>query len=64
MKKIKYLVVGIIISVGIYMLVVHYPPFPFNHEEIGLGFNHLMHRVVGIIFLAVAILIFWKWKNN
>ena len=44
------------------MLTDHYPPLPLNHEQIGLGVNHMMHRIVGVIFLVSAVLVFWKWK--
>ncbi len=64
MKNIKYILVAILILLGIYMLTVHYPPLPFNHEAIGLGYNHMMHRIFGIIFIAAAVLVFWKWKTK
>ncbi len=64
MKRFKYLVFGILLFLGVYMLTVHYPPLPFNHEQIGLGVNHMMHRIVGIVLLVAAILIFWKWKSK
>ncbi|MBP9716994.1 MAG: hypothetical protein KBD51_03585 [Candidatus Levybacteria bacterium] len=62
MKKIKYLVFLVILFLGIYMLTAHYDPIPLNHEAIGLGYNHMMHRIVGILFLVSAVLVFWKWK--
>ncbi len=62
MKKIKYLVFVVLLLLGVYMLTDHYPPLPLNHEQIGLGVNHMMHRIVGVIFLVSAVLVFWKWK--
>ncbi len=64
MKKIKYLVFVVLLLLGVYMLTVHYPPLPFNHEQIGLGVDHMMHRIVGVLFLAAAVLVFWKWKTK
>lgn len=62
MKKIKYLSCVILLLLGIYMLADHYPPLPLNHEQIGLGVNHMSHGVVGVIFIVVAVILFWKRK--
>lgn len=64
MKKFNYLVVVVLILLGVYMLTAHYDPIPLNHEAIGLGYNHMMHRFAGVLFVVVAVLVFWKWKTK
>lgn len=58
-------VVSIILSLaGLYFLLDHTPPFPLNHEVIGLGTNHLAHSLLGIILLVVAGYLWWKNKGG
>lgn len=58
-------VIGIILTLaGLYFLLDHTPPFPLNHEVIGLGTNHLVHSLFGIILLVVAGYLWWKNKGS
>ncbi len=58
----KILVVVLLVIFGLYWLIDHTAPLPFNHEQFGL-FNHTIHRIVGVIFLIAAGLVVWKWKK-
>ncbi len=40
---------------GIYFLIFHTDPLPFNHDAIGLPPQHVIHSIFGIILLAAAI---------
>jgi len=60
----KNLLLAALVIVGLYFLVVHYPPLPFNHEELGLGVNHNFHSVVGVVILVVAGFVLWKGRRK
>ena len=47
--------------VALYLLVDHAPPFPLNHEDIGLGKTHIAHVVFGLVALAGAVLL---WRRS
>jgi hypothetical protein len=57
----KLAVVILLILLGIYWLVDHYPPMPFSHEQFGL-YNHTIHRLMGIAFFIAAGVVYWKWQ--
>ena len=52
----QWIVIVVLVVLGVYLLVFHTPPFPGNHEDVGLGKLHLLHAIVGIVFLIGA---FW-----
>lgn len=45
---------------GVYFLIFHSDPFPFNHDAIGLPPVHDVHRIFGVILLGAAIYLGWK----
>jgi len=49
------IVVGI---VGLYLDVWHSNVLPFSHNAVGLGNNHSIHAVVGLVLLILAA---WLW---
>jgi drug/metabolite transporter (DMT)-like permease len=49
----------ILIVAGLYLLLDHSPPFPLNHEDIGLGKTHLAHSVFGVVALIAAVVV-WR----
>jgi drug/metabolite transporter (DMT)-like permease len=49
----------ILIVAGLYLLLDHSPPFPLNHEDIGLGKTHLAHSVFGVVALIAAAVV-WR----
>ena len=53
----------VLVLLGLYFLVWHTAPLPLNHEAIGLGINHMAHRVFGIILLVAAGYL-WKFKGT
>lgn len=57
----KLLVVFVLVVFGLYWLVGHTSPLPFNHEQFGL-YQHNIHRILGVVLLVVAGLVGWKWK--
>jgi len=57
----KQIIVIILALLGLYLLLVHQAPLPFNHEEIGLGTNHPVHGAIGIILLVGA---GFLWHKN
>ena len=60
--QIRTLAIVVLVLLGLYFLVWHTAPFPLNHEAIGLGTNHMAHRVFGIILLVAAGCL-WKFKG-
>jgi len=51
----------VLIVVGLYLLLDHAPPFPLNHEDIGLGKTHLAHSVFGVVALIGAVVL---WRRS
>lgn len=49
----------ILIVAGLYLLLDHAPPFPLNHEDIGLGKTHLAHSIFGVVALIAAAVV-WR----
>ena len=49
----------ILIVAGLYLLLDHSPPFPLNHEDIGLGKTHLAHSIFGVVALIAAVVV-WR----
>lgn len=49
----------LLIVAGLYLLLDHSPPFPLNHEDIGLGKTHLAHSVFGVVALIAAVVV-WR----
>ena len=50
-----------LVIAGIYLLLVHSPPLPLNHEDIGLGKTHLAHSVFGVVALIGAVVL---WRRS
>lgn len=50
-KKIAIVVIAL---AGVYFLIFHTEPLPFNHDSIGLPPFHVVHGAFGVILLAVA----------
>jgi hypothetical protein len=59
----KMLIVSIFVLLGVYWLAAHYPPIPFSHEQLGL-YQHGIHRMVGVIFLIAAGIVWFAWHPN
>ena len=49
----------VLLMAGLYLLLDHAPPFPLNHEDIGLGKMHLAHSVFGVVALIGAVVV-WR----
>lgn len=47
--------------VGLYLALFHVDPLPLNHEQIGLGKEHIAHAVGGVIALAAAAFV---WRRS
>lgn len=60
-KSIVTVVIGL---VGVYFLIFHTDPLPFNHDSIGLPPFHVVHAIFGIILLAVAAYLWRKSKDT
>lgn len=60
----KSIAIGVLVLAGLYFLIVHTAPLPLNHEEIGLGTNHVAHSIFGIVLLVGAGFIQRKNKNT
>lgn len=58
----KFLII-VLVLLGLYFLVVHTEPWPLNHEAIGLGTNHMAHRLIGVVLLAGSGFLWWKTKK-
>jgi predicted transporter len=57
----RNIIITILVLLGLYWLVGHADPFPLNHESFGL-YEHTIHRIVGVVLLAAAVFLTWKWK--
>lgn len=57
----KILVVILLVLFGLYWLIDHRYPMPLNHEQFGL-YAHDIHRIVGVVFLVAAGVVWWFWK--
>ena len=53
--------VVVLFAAGIYLLLWHAPPLPGNHEDIGLGKNHIVHAVIGIALILAGV---WIWRSG
>ena len=53
----------VLVIIGLYWLIDHTAPLPFNHEQLGL-YQHNIHQIIGIVFLIVAGFVWWKWKEK
>lgn len=54
----------VLVIAGLYFLLWHADPFPGNHEAIGLGMDHLVHSVFGIVILIGAIIVFMRIRRG
>ena len=63
MKPGRSIVVIILVVVGIYLLIWHSSPLPGNHEDIGLGKQHVVHAVIGVVLLIGAFLIIRRSRS-
>ena len=52
--------VSLLVILGLYWLLDHSAPLPFNHEQLGL-YEHNIHRAMGVVFLVVAAGVWFKW---
>lgn len=59
----KVFVVIVLVIIGLYWLLDHASPLPFNHESLGL-YNHMIHRTIGVVFLIAAGAVWLKWKKK
>ncbi len=57
----KDMLVIILVFFGVYFVIFHTEPFPFNHEAIGLPPLHTVHTIFGVVLLAVA---WYIWKKK
>ena len=44
---------------GLYLLVAHTDPVPFNHVAVGIGTQHVVHAVIGAVLLVAALFV-WR----
>ncbi len=51
----------VLLVAGLYLLLDHAPPFPLNHEDIGLGTTHIAHAVFGLVALVGAVVL---WRRS
>jgi len=56
---IRFVTIFLVLS-GIYFILDHRYPLPFNHEQLGLGVNHVGHSIFGVVLIAVAGFIWWR----
>jgi len=57
----KSVSIVILLTLGVYFLLFHTAPFPFNHEAIGLPPLHTVHTIFGVALFVIAAYI-WKKK--
>ena len=54
----------VLVLAGLYMVFVHAPPLPLNHEAVGLGTMHDTHTMFGVILLIAAAVVFWLGRRR
>lgn len=54
MSASRWAIVAVFLVIGLYFLIWHMDPLPGNHEAVGLGKNHLVHGLIGIVLLGAA----------
>lgn len=59
----KLVLVAVLIVAGLYFVIDH-TGLPLNHEAVGLGTNHMMHTIVGVVLFVVAGAIWWQGKSK
>jgi hypothetical protein len=59
----KNLIIIVLVLLGAYWLFDHTAPLPLNHESFGL-YEHMIHRIIGIVLIVIAALVGWKWKSG
>ncbi len=57
----KLALIIVLVIVGLYFLIDHMPPLPFNHQDVGLGKLHIAHAVFGIVLISAA---FVLWRRS
>jgi hypothetical protein len=57
----KDLIISVLILLGLYWLFDHHAPWPLSHDSLGL-YYHTAHRIVGVVFLGLAVFFTWFWK--
>ena len=63
MRTWEWGLVGVLGIAGIYFLIFHQDPLPFNHEAIGLGTVHALHDVIGLVLLGIAAVVVWRARR-
>lgn len=62
-------IIAVLAIVGLYFLLFHKDPLPLNHEFVGLGRGdilsptHIVHDIIGIIFIVGAVLVWRKSRT-
>ncbi len=64
LSGIQWGLVVVLVIPGIYFLLFHSDPLPFNHEAVGLGMFHAVHDVIGVVLLAIAGVIVWRARRS
>ena len=59
----KLVLVAVLVILGLYFVIDH-TASPINHEAVGLGTNHMMHTLFGIVLLAVAGFVWWRGRKK
>ena len=59
----KLILVAVLIVVGLYFVIDH-TGLPLNHEAVGLGTNHTMHTLFGVVLFVIAGAIWWQGKSK
>ena len=57
-KTVNMVLVIILIILGFFLAVAHQA-----HEQIGLGTDHTMHTIVGVILIVLAVGL-WYWDRK
>ncbi len=64
MVESKLVLIAVLVIAGLYFVIDHTPPLPLNHEAVGLGTNHMVHTIVGVVLFVVAGAIWWQGKSK
>ena len=64
MSKALWGAFAVLVIAGLYFVLWHVDPLPGNHEAIGLGMDHLVHTVIGVVILIGALLVFRQIRRG
>ena len=64
LSKGKLALISVLLIASLYLVFFHTPPLPLNHEAVGLGTNHLLHSIFGVILAIISGLLWFTGRKG